>query len=84
MCASLAPERLYGFYSYSAFKSLSILDRCLVNVNILASRIVVHHRDLPENIEIYSKKVQIVLIQFQNTVETVTLNKIAQMIFSGK
>jgi hypothetical protein len=34
MCASLAPELLDGFYSCSVFKSLSILGRCPVNLNI--------------------------------------------------
>lgn len=34
MCPSLAPKRLYGFYSYSAFKSLSVTGRCTVNVKI--------------------------------------------------
>jgi hypothetical protein len=39
MCASLTPERLGGFYSYSIFKSLAIIGLCPgcpVNMNILA------------------------------------------------
>jgi hypothetical protein len=43
MCASLAREQLDGFYSYSEFKSLSILCHCLENVIILAPKIVVPH-----------------------------------------
>jgi hypothetical protein len=31
----LAPERLDGFYSHSAFSKLSILGRCPANLNIL-------------------------------------------------
>jgi hypothetical protein len=33
MCASLVPERLDGFYFYSVFYSLSIIGRCLANMN---------------------------------------------------
>jgi hypothetical protein len=33
MCASLAPGRLDGFYSYSVFKSLFIIGQCPVNMN---------------------------------------------------
>jgi hypothetical protein len=34
MFTSLEPERLDGFYSYSAFKSSSILGKCLMNLNL--------------------------------------------------
>jgi hypothetical protein len=50
MCVLLAPGRLDGFYSYSAFKSLSIIGRCPVNMNILPKK----NRDLwnsPQRIE---------------------------------
>lgn len=36
--ASLASERLEGFYSYTAFKSLSIIGRFPVNMNIPAAK----------------------------------------------
>jgi hypothetical protein len=39
MCASLAPQRLDKFYSYSILNSLSIIGRCSANVNILAPKI---------------------------------------------
>jgi hypothetical protein len=39
VCASLASERLEGFYSYSLFKSLSIVGRYPMNINILAPKI---------------------------------------------
>jgi hypothetical protein len=42
-CASLAPEQFDRFYSYSEFKSLSILCNCLENMNILAPKIGVLH-----------------------------------------
>jgi hypothetical protein len=38
MCISLASDRLEGFYSYSAFKILSIIVRFLVNMNIPAPK----------------------------------------------
>jgi hypothetical protein len=38
ICVSLASERLEGFYSYSAFKSLSIIGRFPVNMNIPAPK----------------------------------------------
>jgi hypothetical protein len=38
MCPSLAPEPFDEFYSNSVFKSLSIIDRCPLNMNIVASR----------------------------------------------
>jgi hypothetical protein len=34
MCASPAPERLDGFYSYSVIKNLSVIARCPVNMNL--------------------------------------------------
>jgi hypothetical protein len=39
MCTSVDPERLDGFYSYSVFESLSIIGRCLLNMNILVPKI---------------------------------------------
>jgi hypothetical protein len=41
--ASLVPERLDGFYSYSAFLSISVIGRCQVNVNIPALQIGAIH-----------------------------------------
>jgi hypothetical protein len=35
ICASQGPDWLEGFYSYSEFKSLSVIRRCPVNMNIL-------------------------------------------------
>jgi hypothetical protein len=35
-CPSLVPERLDGLYSYSVFKTSSVMCRCPVNVNIVA------------------------------------------------
>jgi hypothetical protein len=35
--SSLAPESFDGFYSYSVLRSLSIIDRCPMNMNILSS-----------------------------------------------
>jgi hypothetical protein len=35
----LTPEQLNGFYLYSVFKILSIIDPCPVNLNILAPKI---------------------------------------------
>jgi hypothetical protein len=39
MCPSLAPERLERFYSCSAFKSLSVVGRDPVNMNILGFQV---------------------------------------------
>jgi hypothetical protein len=39
MCDSVSPEQFDGFYSYSAFRCLSITVRCPVNLKILAPRI---------------------------------------------
>jgi hypothetical protein len=39
MYASLGPEGLDGFCSYSVFKSLSVLGWCPVNKKILAPKI---------------------------------------------
>jgi hypothetical protein len=36
---SLAPERLHGLYSRSAFNNSSLLGRCPVNLNIPAPKI---------------------------------------------
>jgi hypothetical protein len=41
-CALLQTERLNAFYSYSVFKSLSIIGRYQVNKNIPAQRIGIH------------------------------------------
>jgi hypothetical protein len=38
MCASLKPERLDRFHSYSVFKNLSVISWCLVNTNIVAPK----------------------------------------------
>jgi hypothetical protein len=38
MCPSLALEGLDGIYSYSEFKTSSVIGRCLVNVNIIAKK----------------------------------------------
>jgi hypothetical protein len=35
----LAPKHLDAFYSYSLFKSLYIIDRCPVTINILSPKI---------------------------------------------
>jgi hypothetical protein len=40
MCPSLSPERLSGFYSYSVFKSSSIIGLCAVNLRFLAPKTV--------------------------------------------
>jgi hypothetical protein len=37
--ASLAPERLDGFYSYLIFKSLTSIGRCPMDMNIPAQKI---------------------------------------------
>jgi hypothetical protein len=39
MCPLLGPERFDGLCSYLAFVSLSFIDRCPVNINILVPRI---------------------------------------------
>jgi hypothetical protein len=36
MCASLAPERMYEFYSYSAFNNLSLINQCQRSMNLTA------------------------------------------------
>jgi hypothetical protein len=38
VCASLAPEWLKVFFSYSVFKSLSLTGQCLVNMDIPAPK----------------------------------------------
>jgi hypothetical protein len=45
MCPLLATERLDGFYSYSVFRSFSVTGQSSVNINILAPKIGVLHRD---------------------------------------
>jgi hypothetical protein len=41
--ASLAQEWLDGCYSYPLIKSLSLMDRCPVNMNILVPKVAVLH-----------------------------------------
>lgn len=43
MCASLVPEWLDRFCSYSIFKSLSVLGRCSANLNFPATEKAVLH-----------------------------------------
>jgi hypothetical protein len=35
----ICPEQMDGFYSYSVFESLSIIDRCPININIAITKI---------------------------------------------
>jgi hypothetical protein len=42
--ASLAGERLGGFYPYSVFKSVSVIRRCRVNKVIIATKIEDSHK----------------------------------------
>jgi hypothetical protein len=39
MCAFLLPERLDGFYSYSVFKTLPVIGRFPINMNIPVTKI---------------------------------------------
>jgi hypothetical protein len=39
VCSSLAVEWLDGFYSYSIFKSVSVIGRCQMNMNIQAPKV---------------------------------------------
>jgi hypothetical protein len=50
-------DSLDRFYLYSAFKSSSIIDQCLVNMNILAPNIVAHQRPLPK-IKLHGQYIQ--------------------------
>jgi hypothetical protein len=46
ICALRTSQRLNGFYSYLVLKTLSLVGRCSVNTNILASKIGVLHMSL--------------------------------------
>jgi hypothetical protein len=58
MFASLPPERLNGFYHHLVLKSLSIIGRCSVNINILGPKICTLHRSLLHRTVILSKMAQ--------------------------
>jgi hypothetical protein len=66
MCSSLAPEQLVEFYSYSLFKSLTIIGQCLVEMNILAPKIgaLKMPPTPPNNMTIFSKTAPTIVIEF--------------------
>jgi hypothetical protein len=80
MCALLVPERLDGYYLYSVFKSLTIIDKHLLNMSILALK-----TGAPNNeISILLKTVLTIFIKFPYFMETISLNETEQVVPSGK
>jgi hypothetical protein len=70
-----ACEQLEGFHLYSIFSSLSITLWCPVNMNILAPKIGAFHIG-PKKIDGgFLEKVLMILIIFEQFMETIFLNK---------
>jgi hypothetical protein len=65
MCASLAPEMLVRFHSYLVFKTLCIIVRCPVNMNIPGSNTWARQLGPKTQNGIFSKLVVTILIKFQ-------------------
>jgi hypothetical protein len=72
MCALLAPEWLDEFYSYLVFKSLSIIDHCPVNVDILAPKIEALQMGPKNKIAISQAWLLTILIKFHRFVEIIS------------
>jgi hypothetical protein len=62
---SLAHERLDRYYSRSKLKSLSIIGRCPVNMNILPSKAGALNISPKNKMAIFSKYVLTIYIEFQ-------------------
>jgi hypothetical protein len=65
MCTSLAPEWFNRTYSCSVLKSLSILGRCLVNVNTPPTKLGTLRISPKHNLIIFSNVAKMTLIKFQ-------------------
>jgi hypothetical protein len=65
MCASLAPERLNEFYSYSVCKCSCIIGRCPVHMHILDHKTMALRWVPKHEMAIFSKTAQKILIKLQ-------------------
>jgi hypothetical protein len=65
MSASLAPKLIDGFCSFSVLKSLFILERCPVNMNIPAPKIRALKWIPQHNKAIFSKMTMMILIKYK-------------------
>jgi hypothetical protein len=84
MWASLPPEWLDEFYSYSVFMRLSIMGRCPVNTNILAPKQCPFTAVPKHKIYIFSKTAATSMVELQRFMETISLNKAAYAVSSAK
>jgi hypothetical protein len=74
VCLWLAPERLDKSYLYSVFKSFSVIGQCPVNMNILVPKIESLQMGPRNKMATFSKKAPNISNQFQELMQTVTLN----------
>lgn len=72
MCALLAPEWLDEFYSYSVFKSLSIIDQCPVNMDILTPKIEALQMNPKNQIAVFTSMALMILIKFHRFVKIIS------------
>jgi hypothetical protein len=66
ICTSLAPERLVGFYSHSAFKSLSNIGQYPVNIDNSTPKIGALHKPPKLSMTISPEMALEILINFSN------------------